>query len=219
MMTSASDGRSTAPTPFAGYSFHVAEAALVFANEVTVVFLFPIHAGLHRVYHLATTAIHIGALAEACATCSAWALAGRAVAVRQSCMTCDRIVGSCAVGMHGPCWRRHDCNGLDRALATMPAHMATCSSFVQKSPETHRMRCAAGGHAGYEIAPLIPSAEQLLWTLGHLAVGKSPGPASDLNVVADHDRHHRFPRTHFSLYFRHWDAWCGTGMRRKGRQE
>ena len=33
----------------------------MFANEITVVFLFPIHAGLHRVYHLATTAIHIGA--------------------------------------------------------------------------------------------------------------------------------------------------------------
>jgi hypothetical protein len=53
--------RSTAPTAFAGYSFHIAEAALVFANEVTIVFLFPIHAGLHRIYHLATTAIHIGA--------------------------------------------------------------------------------------------------------------------------------------------------------------
>ncbi len=63
-MALACNGRSTAPTPFAGYSFHVAEAALVFANEITVVFLFPIHAGLHRVYHLATTAIHIGALAE-----------------------------------------------------------------------------------------------------------------------------------------------------------
>ena len=53
--------RSTAPTAFAGYSFHVAEAVLVFANEIMVVFLFPIHASLHRIYHVATTAIHIGA--------------------------------------------------------------------------------------------------------------------------------------------------------------
>jgi Delta7-sterol 5-desaturase len=48
------------PTAFAGYSFHVAEAALVFANEIVVVFLFPIHAGLHRAYHLFTTLIHLG---------------------------------------------------------------------------------------------------------------------------------------------------------------
>ncbi len=75
-MTSTCGGRSTAPTPFAGYSFHVAEAALVFANEITVVFLFPIHAGLHRVYHLATTAIHIGAHTEACTTCSICPLNG-----------------------------------------------------------------------------------------------------------------------------------------------
>ena len=32
----------------------------MFANEVLVCFLFPIHAGVHRAYHLATTAIHIG---------------------------------------------------------------------------------------------------------------------------------------------------------------
>ena len=68
----------------------------------------------------------------------------------------------------------------------------------------------AGGHAGYEIAPLIPSIEQVLWTAGHLLLGRKPGPASDLNMVKDHDLHHRFPRSHFSLYFRHWDSWCGT---------
>ena len=51
---------STAPTPFTGYSFHVVEAAIVFANEIIVAHLFPIHAGLHRAYHLWTTVIHIG---------------------------------------------------------------------------------------------------------------------------------------------------------------
>ncbi|KAL6786015.1 ERG5 [Auxenochlorella protothecoides x Auxenochlorella symbiontica] len=52
--------KSTVPTPFAGYSFHVVEALIVFANEIIVCFLFPIHASLHRIYHLFTTLIHIG---------------------------------------------------------------------------------------------------------------------------------------------------------------
>lgn len=54
--------RSTVPTAFTGYSFHVAEAALVFANEVLVCFLLPLHVGLHRAYHLFTTVIHQGEL-------------------------------------------------------------------------------------------------------------------------------------------------------------
>ncbi len=49
------------PTAFAGYSFHVAEAALVFADYIVEIFLLPIHAGLHRAYHLFTTLIHMGA--------------------------------------------------------------------------------------------------------------------------------------------------------------
>ena len=52
--------RSTVPSAFAGYSFHVAEAALVFCNEIVEIFVFPIHAGLHRGYHLYATLIHIG---------------------------------------------------------------------------------------------------------------------------------------------------------------
>jgi hypothetical protein len=32
----------------------------VFANEVLVCFLLPLHAGLHRAYHLFTTVIHQG---------------------------------------------------------------------------------------------------------------------------------------------------------------
>jgi hypothetical protein len=54
--------RSTAPTAFTGYSFHVAEALLVFANEIIVCFLFPIDLGLHRSYHIFTTLIHQGVL-------------------------------------------------------------------------------------------------------------------------------------------------------------
>ena len=31
-----------------------------------------------------------------------------------------------------------------------------------------------------------------------------------LNTVQHHDMHHRYPTRHFSLYFTHWDRWCGT---------
>ena len=31
-----------------------------------------------------------------------------------------------------------------------------------------------------------------------------------LNTVLHHDMHHRFPSRHFSLYFTHWDRWCGS---------
>lgn len=52
--------RSTSPTAFTGYSFHVLEAMLVFANEVFVCFLLPMPIELHRLYHLFTTVIHNG---------------------------------------------------------------------------------------------------------------------------------------------------------------
>lgn len=37
----------------------------MFANEVLVAFLLPLHMGLHRLYHIATTLIHLGAAAAA----------------------------------------------------------------------------------------------------------------------------------------------------------
>ena len=49
---------SRIPSAYSGYSFHVVEAAIVFANEILVAFLFPIHVHVHRVYHLAATIIH-----------------------------------------------------------------------------------------------------------------------------------------------------------------
>lgn len=64
-----------------------------------------------------------------------------------------------------------------------------------------------GGHAGYEIAPFIPSLE----ALALLAVrGARAGPPPPLNTVLHHDMHHRFPNCHFSLYMTHWDRLCGT---------
>lgn len=56
---------STVPTAFTGYSFHVVEAVIVFANEVLVCYLLPIHLGLHRAYHLFTTVIHQGGAGRA----------------------------------------------------------------------------------------------------------------------------------------------------------
>ncbi len=67
----------------------------------------------------------------------------------------------------------------------------------------------AGGHAGYEIAPFIPSMESLI--LGVLSwVQPAWNLRGGLNTVRHHDMHHRFPTRHFSLYFTHWDRWCGT---------
>ena len=59
-----------------------------------------------------------------------------------------------------------------------------------------------GGHAGYEIAPFIPTAVGLA-ALAVRGAGKAP-PAA-FNTVQHHDMHHRFPNKHFSLYFTHWD--------------
>ena len=62
-----------------------------------------------------------------------------------------------------------------------------------------------GGHAGYEIAPFIPSIQQLAWRLA----GRAGHPAA-LSTVSHHDLHHRYPTRHFALYFTHWDAALGT---------
>uniref|UniRef100_A0A7S1SZN5 Fatty acid hydroxylase domain-containing protein n=1 Tax=Tetraselmis chuii TaxID=63592 RepID=A0A7S1SZN5_9CHLO len=63
-----------------------------------------------------------------------------------------------------------------------------------------------GGHAGYELAPFIPSLEQLAWLILN-GTGKQ---CKGLNTVMHHDMHHRYPTKHFSLYFTHWDRWCKT---------
>lgn len=63
-----------------------------------------------------------------------------------------------------------------------------------------------GGHAGYEIAPFIPTFFNFIWML----TGGGTRNAKMLNTVQHHDMHHRFPLKHFSLYFTHWDRLCGT---------
>uniref|UniRef100_A0A7S3VH27 Fatty acid hydroxylase domain-containing protein n=1 Tax=Dunaliella tertiolecta TaxID=3047 RepID=A0A7S3VH27_DUNTE len=65
-----------------------------------------------------------------------------------------------------------------------------------------------GGHAGYEIAPFIPTIEGLLLLIFKGTKDSNRGQA--LNTVQHHDMHHRFPTRHFSLYFTHWDRWFGT---------
>lgn len=63
-----------------------------------------------------------------------------------------------------------------------------------------------GGHAGYELAPFIPSLEQLAW----VALKGTNKACRGLNTVMHHDMHHRYSNKHFSLYFTHWDRWCNT---------
>lgn len=74
----------------------------------------------------------------------------------------------------------------------------------------------SGGHAGYEIAPCIPSIQAVLYFLWNVLYrlvtrrGEFPWVSSKLNTVAHHDMHHRFPNVHFSLYMTHWDKIMGT---------
>lgn len=63
----------------------------------------------------------------------------------------------------------------------------------------------AAGHAGYEIAPFVPTIQGLLAA----AVTRLRGSRA-MNTVQHHDLHHRFPTRNFSLYFTHWDRLCGT---------
>ncbi len=65
----------------------------------------------------------------------------------------------------------------------------------------------AGGHVGYEVAPLIPTIVGLVCLLFR---GPNQAPPAALNTVRHHDMHHRFPNKHFSLYFTHWDRACKT---------
>ena len=87
-------------------------------------------------------------------------------------------------------------------------------SARQSLPHLHARGFSAGGHAGYEIAPFIPSLEAvaaLVLGARWRSAGSAPAvPCAALNTVRHHDMHHRFPRSHFSLYFTHWDRWCGT---------
>ena len=288
--------RSVAPSAFAGYSFHVAEAALVFANEVLVCFLFPIHAGVHRAYHLATTAIHIGApwgrprgagrrALHACLGHQRAACAGagraecRLESVQGAAALCITLGVCMLAGLHKDWTKLY-------TLVIRPLRrrvLGQGSSDGQRMPlfalehsrERDGMRGLTeltprgpGGHAGYEIAPFIPSleagaallcaaarrcaaamqheeqepaggaackeggragsgegsaravharpcggggrgaAEGVRRILG--AAGAPGAPCAALNTVRHHDMHHRFPARHFSLYFTHWDRWCGT---------
>jgi hypothetical protein len=56
------------------------------------------------------------------------------------------------------------------------------------------------------MAPFIPTLTNLL-SVAFNGVRKG---RKDLNTVQHHDMHHRYPAKHFSLYFVHWDRFCGT---------
>lgn len=171
--------RSTAPTAFCGYSFHPVEALVVFANEVLVCYLLPIHVGLHRAYHLFTTIIHEGAPPARWAAREGAPALTRPRGARLSCLEPLLQARSCTASEAHP-W----------------AHLPTLR------------RLSAGGHAGYEIAPFVPSLEGLVVLL--LGGARAARPCGALNTVRHHDMHHRYPRSHFSLYMTHWDWLCGT---------
>jgi len=62
-----------------------------------------------------------------------------------------------------------------------------------------------GGHASYELHPLVPSLEQLAWILF-----KGGEVSREINTVLYHNLHHQFPGCNFSLYFGHWDTFFKT---------
>jgi lathosterol oxidase len=62
-------------------------------------------------------------------------------------------------------------------------------------------------HAGYEMAPFIPTC---VGVVSLLIRGGNRAPPKALNTVQHHDMHHRYPTKHFSLYFTHLDRIFGT---------
>lgn len=94
--------------------------------------------------------------------------------------------------------------GATATAARLAVPNSTHSAVLLPTPAVLPLH-VAGGHAGYEVAPFLPTIEQLV----SLAV-VGPRPCDALNTVRHHDMHHRFPRTHFSLYMTHWDRLCGT---------
>ena len=111
------------------------------------------------------------------------------------------------------CWILPSAPACVPVTALMAAQASRAALSSKATPRKHPSRrfpygpipAFAGGHAGYELAPFIPSLESLLSLLWHGAK-----PCAALNTVRHHDMHHRFPNKHFSLYFTHWDRWCGT---------
>ena len=94
-------------------------------------------------------------------------------------------------------------------LGTPGKEVSEGAEWVMSSIGANSISSPAGGHAGYEIAPFVPSLEAVIVGLLGL-VNPSKDLSGALNTVQHHDMHHRFPTRHFSLYFTHWDRWCGT---------
>ncbi|KAJ9519878.1 hypothetical protein QJQ45_014604 [Haematococcus lacustris] len=177
--------KSSVPSAFTGYSFHVLEAALVFANEVLVVWLLPLHLGLHRMYHLVTTIVHLGGHAG-----------------YEMAPFIPTLEGLVLLALRG--WRAHS-----PELNT-----------VQHHDMHHRYR---GGKGAVEEEQLEGEVLEGEGGGGGGGGGGSGGewwrcqtsiiwfPVPLLLPVPDAARHVvRYPFAHFSLYFTHWDRWCGT---------
>lgn len=201
--TTPHNNRSTAPSAFTGYAFHVVEALIVFANEVIVCFLFPLHMGLHRLYHILTTVIHEGT--DGCVH------AQPAATAATSCSSGSNQQPPHREGRQHTQHVHTHIHMASRYYMLLPLLLPTlslypCTHHQQKQPPpTPSPTPPPAGHVGYELSPFIPTLEGV-WAL--LTCGLR-GSAS-LNTVQHHDMHHRFPTKHFSLYFTHWDRWMGT---------
>jgi sterol desaturase/sphingolipid hydroxylase (fatty acid hydroxylase superfamily) len=234
---------SRAPTPFTGYSFHVLEAALVFANEILVCYCLPLHLSLHRVYHLLTGAVHqaghagyelapfiptvegLAAYSAGCAVAGARA-AGRAVVGAFS------GGGGLSRAQSPPLTPAGSDDGLvaadkqgEKEGGSGKKGQAAAPAFFWGgglwSPPASRAPSAGGGGGGNDSTAARSSFFSAL--LRRLLV---PPSNPYLNTVQHHDLHHRHPRLHFSLYFTHWDRLMGTlhpsydeGLFRYGAEE
>lgn len=103
-------------------------------------FLFPIHLGLHRLYHLFTTMIHEGgARMHACAH-------------EQDPAGLRCCWAACAPAV---------LSSTRKGVAPTHTHMLAAVPSVSSLTVSHCFACA-GGHAGYEMAPFIPTLEGLV---------------------------------------------------------
>lgn len=182
----------------------------MFANEILICFFLPMHLGLHRMYHLFTTIIHQG-VRTAYSVLDSWILLNRRLypgmlhsdCFKQSlCSVCGLISGwSGKPGQSEYC-----CYVAATHKSSEMAFVLAVKACIERESAATVAMCCSGGHAGYEMAPFIPTAANLL-SVAFNGVRKG---RKDFNTVQHHDMHHRYPTKHFSLYFVHWDRLCGT---------
>lgn len=178
---------STVPTAFTGYAFHPVEGVIVFLNEILVTFLFPIHVGLHRAYHLWTTVIHNGGHAgyEIAPFIPSVAAVGAGLAEAVESLFAGKGVG----GRRWRWWKKEE-EGVEGGKEDDGSD--DDGDDVKRHHHLQRRR------------------RQQQQQQKSAATSAAAAARAALNTVRHHDMHHRFPFAHFSLYFTHWDRLLGT---------